>query len=169
MAADSASDREYPGPEPACSCHSEFASCSRTRRAVKVESAAYCCARLDADVRRRVSAYSQGPADLSEESSLREILEVRDLYSQEPKNLASFDVDKVKILHRTVRTRPIAPMFPPQARGYLRHHHDLIERDEMELEDNRNGGMGFSLAGLRVSSYRTRFISVCAAMYEKRV
>ena len=67
-------------------------------------------------VQRRVSAYSQCPADFSEESSLREILEVRDLYSQEPRNLASFDFDKVTILHRTVRTRPIAPMLPPQAR-----------------------------------------------------
>ena len=40
-------------------------------------------------VRRRVCQYGEQPADLSEEDSLRELLEARDLYSIEPKNIAT--------------------------------------------------------------------------------
>ena len=91
-------------------------------------------------VQRRVEAYGDCPADLTEESSLREILEVRDLYSFEPKNIAKYDFDKVKILHREVSVRPIRGELPPSAAGYITHYRDLIERNEAEIEKDRDEG-----------------------------
>ncbi|CAK0875323.1 unnamed protein product [Prorocentrum cordatum] len=78
------------------------------------------------NVARRVEAYGDCPTDLTEESSLAEILDSRGHYGMGPKNLASFDFDKVKILHRGV------------------HASDLIERDEAEVEKDRAEGQGFS-------------------------
>ncbi|CAK0861861.1 unnamed protein product, partial [Prorocentrum cordatum] len=94
------------------------------------------------NVARRVLAYGDCPTDLTEESSLHEILDSRDHYGMEPKNLASFDFDKVKILHRKVHVRPIRRELPASAAGYLRHASDLIEMDEAELERNRAEGVG---------------------------
>ncbi|CAK0863104.1 unnamed protein product, partial [Prorocentrum cordatum] len=96
------------------------------------------------NVARRVEAYGACPTDLTEESSLAEILDSRDHYGMEPKSLASFDFDKVKILHRKVHVRPIRRELPPAALGYIRHASDLIERDEAELEKDRAEGQGFS-------------------------
>ncbi|CAK0814975.1 unnamed protein product [Prorocentrum cordatum] len=96
------------------------------------------------NVARRVEAYGARPTDLTEESSLSEILDSRDHYGMEPKNLASFDFDKVKILHRRVHVRPIRRELPPAALGYIRRASDLIERDEAELEKDRAEGVGFS-------------------------
>eukprot|EP00959_Pyramimonas_sp_CCMP1952_P065122 1359498-Pyramimonas_sp.AAC.1 len=89
------------------------------------------------NVARRVEAYGGCPDDLAEESSLSEILDSRDHYGMGPKNLASFEFDKVKILHRKVHVRPIRRELPPAALGYLRHSADLIEMDETELEKDR--------------------------------
>ncbi|CAK0825012.1 unnamed protein product, partial [Prorocentrum cordatum] len=94
------------------------------------------------NVARRVLAYGDCPTDLTEESSLHEILDSRDHYGMEPKNLASFDFDKVKILHRKVHVRPIRRELPASAAGYLRHASDLIEMDEAELERDRAEGVG---------------------------
>ncbi|CAK0853410.1 unnamed protein product, partial [Prorocentrum cordatum] len=96
------------------------------------------------NVARRVEAYGACPTDLTEESSLAEILDSRDHCGMEPKNLASFDFDKVKILHRKVHVRPIRRELPPAALGYIRHASDLIERGEAELEKDRAEGEGFS-------------------------
>ncbi|CAK0802975.1 unnamed protein product [Prorocentrum cordatum] len=85
------------------------------------------------NVARRVEAYGDCPTDLTEESPLAESFDSRDHYGLEPKNLASFDFDKVKILHRRVHVWPIRRELPPAALGYLRHASDLIERDEAEL------------------------------------
>ena len=93
---------------------------------------------------RRVSAYGAQPLDLSEEDSLAELLEARDLYSIEPKNIAAYDFDKVKILHRRIRPRPVRDYLPPHARGYYDHFRDLIERDQSEMEADRESGLGFS-------------------------
>ena len=92
----------------------------------------------------RVQAYGECLPDLIEESSLAEILDSRDHYGMEPKNLAGFDFDKVKILHGEVHVRPIRRELPPAALGYLRHAADLIEMDEAELEKDRAEGTGIS-------------------------
>ncbi|CAK0806201.1 unnamed protein product [Prorocentrum cordatum] len=96
------------------------------------------------NVARRVEAYGGGPADLAEESSLSEILNSRDHYGMEPKSLASFEFDQVKILRRKVHVRPIRRELPPAALGYLRHSADLIEMGETELEKDRAESAGSS-------------------------
>ncbi|CAK0831794.1 unnamed protein product [Prorocentrum cordatum] len=73
---------------------------------------------------------------------IQNILDSRDHYGMEPKNLASFDFDKVKILHRKVHVRPMRRELPASAAGYLRHASDLIEMDEAELERDRAEGVG---------------------------
>lgn len=89
---------------------------------------------------RRVASYGARPADLSEESSLKEILGVRELYSEEPKNLAPYEFERVKILHRKVHVRPIYDELPPMVQGYLRWFPDMIEKDEGTLEREQAEG-----------------------------
>ena len=48
-------------------------------------------------VARRVKAYGPPPRDLDDDGALAELLAARDLYSQEPKNLAEYDITKLKI------------------------------------------------------------------------
>ncbi|CAK0829777.1 unnamed protein product, partial [Prorocentrum cordatum] len=96
------------------------------------------------NVARRFEAHGDCPTDLTEESPLAEILDARDHCGMEPKNLASFDFDKVKFLHRRVHVRPTRRELPPAALGYLRHASDLIESDQAELEKDRAEGEGFS-------------------------
>ncbi|CAK0869503.1 unnamed protein product [Prorocentrum cordatum] len=52
------------------------------------------------DAARRAEAYGARPTDFTEESPLAEVLDSRDHYGMEPKNLASFDFHRVKILRR---------------------------------------------------------------------
>ena len=74
---------------------------------------------------------------------MREILKARDLYSLEPASLASFDFDKVKILHRDLNIRPLRGELPPAARGYLQNFREFIEKTEEELEVERAEGQSF--------------------------
>ena len=77
------------------------------------------------------------------EGSLRGRLEARDLYSVDPKNLADYDFDRARILHREVHPRPIKDGLPAYARGYYDHHEDLIQKDEAELEVDREARHSF--------------------------
>lgn len=89
---------------------------------------------------RRVKSYGARPADLAEESSLKEILDARELYSEEPKNLAPYGFKLVQILHRKVYVRPIYDELPPLVQGYLRWFPGMIEKDEGTLERERAEG-----------------------------
>eukprot|EP00972_Heterocapsa_arctica_P097687 14414602-Heterocapsa_arctica.AAC.1 len=53
------------------------------------------------DMTRRIAACGPQPADMNEEGALAELLSSHDLYSQEPKHIAEYDYDKLKVVRRT--------------------------------------------------------------------
>ncbi|CAK0842560.1 unnamed protein product [Prorocentrum cordatum] len=92
------------------------------------------------NVAQRIEAHGECPTDLAEESPLSDILDSRDHCGMEPKILASFDIDMVKILRRKVHVRPLRRGLPAAALGYIRHSAGLIEMGAAELEKERTEG-----------------------------
>ncbi|CAE8600432.1 unnamed protein product, partial [Polarella glacialis] len=86
------------------------------------------------DVVERISRHGEQPADLSEESSLGELLASSGPYSGDVGHLASFDISKIKVLSRPLRPQEAASLCPPRTAGYYKHFRHVIERDERELE-----------------------------------
>ncbi|CAE8638853.1 unnamed protein product, partial [Polarella glacialis] len=86
------------------------------------------------DVVERISRHGSQPADLSEESSLGELLASSGPYSGDVGHLASFDISKIKVLSRPLRPQEAASLCPPRTAGYYKHFRHVIERDERELE-----------------------------------
>ncbi|CAK0826815.1 unnamed protein product [Prorocentrum cordatum] len=71
--------------------------------------------------------------------TLAELTAPRDLYSQEPKNLAEYDIDKLKICHSGTVAKDAKSLLPPDAAGLIRHYAHCIERDSeqiLELQAN---------------------------------
>ncbi|CAE8613579.1 unnamed protein product [Polarella glacialis] len=65
------------------------------------------------DVAERISRHGDQPADLSEESSLGELLASSGPYSGNVGHLASFDIKKIKVLSRHLRPQEAASLCPP--------------------------------------------------------
>ncbi|CAE8693926.1 unnamed protein product [Polarella glacialis] len=86
------------------------------------------------DVVERISRHGSQPADLSEESSLGELLASSGPYSGDVGHLAAFDISKIKVLSRPLRPQEAASLCPPRTAGYYKHFRHVIERDERELE-----------------------------------
>ncbi|CAE8612690.1 unnamed protein product, partial [Polarella glacialis] len=86
------------------------------------------------DVVERISRHGEQPADLSEESSLGELLASSGPYSGDVGHLASFDISKIRVLSRPLRPQEAASLCPPRTAGYYKHFRHVIERDERELE-----------------------------------
>ncbi|CAE8717298.1 unnamed protein product, partial [Polarella glacialis] len=86
------------------------------------------------DVADRIARHGEQPADLSEESSLGELLATSGPYSGDVGHLASFDIKKIKVLSRQLRPQEAASLCPPRTAGYYKHFRHVIERDERELE-----------------------------------
>ena len=85
-------------------------------------------------ISRRVALFGEPAADLEPELALREICFVKDLYSQEPKHLATYDLSKLKVAGGSVRPRPAVQMLPPLARGLLENHEHYIAKNHAEVE-----------------------------------
>ena len=79
-----------------------------------------------------VERYGACPDDLTEESSLSELLSSKDLYSQEPKKLASFSWSGLRVLKNQIRPKNALPFLPPVHASRLRHYkeHILLPPDE---------------------------------------
>ena len=85
-------------------------------------------------VGRRVAEYGEAPADLTPEAALRELCAVKDLYTQEPKHLANYDLKKLKVASGSVRPRPVAQMLPPAVKALLQNHNTCIAKSAAEVE-----------------------------------
>ena len=85
-------------------------------------------------VATRVRAYGDAPPDSSPELALAELVSSKDLYSQEPKNLAPFVFSKLRVLKGDAAPKPAAKLLPPEVADYLLHFETLIEMpvDEMD-------------------------------------
>jgi hypothetical protein len=86
------------------------------------------------DLTRRISACGEMPGDLDGPSALRELGSDDFLYTQGAAHLAEFDAAKTKILHRRLKPTPAHQLLPPDARAYVEHFQEFIERPEAELE-----------------------------------
>ncbi|CAK0838714.1 unnamed protein product [Prorocentrum cordatum] len=65
--------------------------------------------------------------------TLSELTASRDLYSQEPKNLAEYDIDKLKICRSGTVAKDAKSLLPPDAAGLIRHYARCIERDSEQI------------------------------------
>ena len=90
---------------------------------------------------RRVESYGPPPESFDDEASLKEILASCDQYNMEPKHIAPFDPDKLKILKRDTFSKDARVFLPPAAKSYLTDFRRRIERSEEELEKDRDQGL----------------------------
>ncbi|CAK0833363.1 unnamed protein product, partial [Prorocentrum cordatum] len=67
----------------------------------------------------------------------RELLASKDLYCQEPKKLAPFDLTKLKVAKGRARPRSVANFLPPLPADMIRNPALYIEKDEGEMEFTR--------------------------------
>ncbi|CAK0858852.1 unnamed protein product [Prorocentrum cordatum] len=84
-------------------------------------------------VARRVKAYGPPPRDLDEDGALAELLASRDLYSQEPKNLAEYDISKLKICRSGTVAKDAKTLLPPETAGLIKHYRHCVERDAEQI------------------------------------
>ena len=100
---------------------------TRIRRCTAVQSVVL------SSVADRVARLGGCPSDLDERTALAECLRHCDLYSQEPKALAPFDLDRLAVSKGRLQPRPVLDHLPSHPRGLLRHFQHFIERPPDEL------------------------------------
>ena len=86
------------------------------------------------DIWRRVESYGECPADLTEAEAVQDLAQRSYLYSQEASPLVATDLDKIKILRRRLDPKDARDLAPPEARDYLEHFSELVERPGLELD-----------------------------------
>ena len=96
-------------------------------------SQAECLASFSSKLRRA----GQPPPDLSPSAALAELLQAKDLYSQEPQHLASYDPDLLKILQASAQPRDAKTLLPSADAAVLSRPATLALSSE-ELETLRS-------------------------------
>ena len=86
------------------------------------------------DFKRVVKVYGPQPKHFDESTALAELLAVKDLYAQEPRNLAEYQYEKLKVCRGQVRPKDAKSLLPPEAAGLLHHFASCIERSSEEIE-----------------------------------
>ena len=89
-------------------------------------------------INRRVVDYGPCPTDLTAGNSLAELLSSQDLYSQEPKHLASYDLSKIKVTKRLLKPRDARSVLPPSVAALLSNSSVCIEKDAAEMQDTKS-------------------------------
>ncbi|CAK0894775.1 unnamed protein product [Prorocentrum cordatum] len=103
-------------------------------------------------ITERVAAVGPPPPGLTAEGAARELLASKDLYCQEPKNLAPFDLTKLKVAKGRARPRSAANFLPPLPADMIRNPALCIEKDEGEMEFTPGAlaDLGLSVGGKSV-------------------
>lgn len=73
------------------------------------------------------------PDDLNGPQALEEICSCKDLYMEEPSNLAPYDYSKIKVLHSDLKPRDLSTMVPRFVKGILDRYDTMIERSASEI------------------------------------
>ncbi|CAK0855523.1 unnamed protein product [Prorocentrum cordatum] len=89
---------------------------------------------LDSITERAAAVAPPPPPGLTAEGAARELLASKGLYCQEPKNLAPFDLTKLKVAKGRARPRSVANFLPPLPADMIRNPALYIEKDEGEME-----------------------------------
>jgi hypothetical protein len=81
----------------------------------------------------KVNNVGPRPASMSEDSALRELLSMKSLYSEEPKNLASYNLDHLKIAKSVLQPKKLASMLPPRISHLYQNADHYIERTAADV------------------------------------
>ena len=89
-----------------------------------------------ATVAARVRRGGRAPIDLTPQAALKELLQAKDLYSQEPQHLVSYDPSLLKILQTVAQPLPANTLLPAEESAILSQPGRLALNSE-ELEARR--------------------------------
>ena len=84
-------------------------------------------------IAERVALFGDPDPEMTPHSALAEIGAVKDLYSQEPRHLASYDATKLKVAKGGVQPLPVLERLSPAASLLYKHRGLVIERSEQEI------------------------------------
>ena len=88
-----------------------------------------------ATIAGRVHRGSRCPTDLSPQAALKELLQAKDLYSQEPQHVAPYDPSLLKILSTVAQPLPATTLLPPEESSVLSKP-ELLARSSEDLEQH---------------------------------
>ena len=88
-----------------------------------------------------ISSVGSPPAHLRPEGALAELLSTKDLYAQEPANLARYQADLLRVCKGDVRPKPARDLLPAAAAGYLSRFGSSIERGADEISELSKQGL----------------------------
>ena len=87
-------------------------------------------------VATRIRVYGDPPPDFEPEFCLRQLLFSKDLYSQEPQNLAPYCESKLRVLKGDSFPKEAVPLLPPQAGALLQNFRVSIGRPWDQVPDD---------------------------------
>ena len=81
------------------------------------------------------------PEGMDGPSCLASLLDGKCLYNKEPKNLASFDYNKLKVLHSPLKPRRLEEVLPQHAKSILQKYQTFIEKSTDEISKQEPCGV----------------------------
>lgn len=87
------------------------------------------------DLKRRVAGYGDRPEGMTPDVAMAAVAKSKDMYNQEPVNVAPFDIDLVRVAKGPLRPKA-ASLLPPRAAEVFRNFRTEILKDEAELESS---------------------------------
>ena len=82
-----------------------------------------------ASLAKRIDNYGDKPEGLDPRSALESCAGAMDLYTQEPRHLALFEEQKLRVLHNSTKPLPATQLLPPHVAGLYRQ---FCEEDPQE-------------------------------------
>ena len=73
------------------------------------------------------------PDGLDGPSAISELCSSKDLYQEEPKNLAAYEFSKVKVLHSTLHPKSLESVLPQHAASIVRRASTMIEKSSSQV------------------------------------
>ena len=77
---------------------------------------------------RRVRSAGEPPAELTEREAFSALLAATGLYCLEPQNVATYDVDKLRVANGDVVPKRAVGLLPSREAAYIRRHDLFIEK-----------------------------------------
>ena len=84
-------------------------------------------------IRERVALFGDPDPEMTTTSALAELGVVKDLYTQEPRHLTSYDPSKLKVAKGAILPEPVAGRLSPSAALLHQHRDVVIEKSEQEI------------------------------------
>ena len=82
---------------------------------------------------KALNSLADPPDNLDGKLALEELVSCKDLYHEEPSSLASYDFNKVKVLHTDLRPRELSGMVPRFVRGIVDRFDTMVEKSRSEI------------------------------------